>query len=82
MSTEDLFTPPPATNGAGLTYEQWMHEVDRVMLSKLGVASGDLADFMSWDMWHDNVSPSEAARECFMNDDDLGLYEDLWDADQ
>jgi hypothetical protein len=58
----------------GLTLEEWMKRVDRVVLRLAGVSVHDLADQTFWDWWHDGMKPSEAARLTLADD---GYPEDL-----
>lgn len=53
----------------GLTMEQWLDKVDRIIFDKYGISVHDLADFQIWDLWHDGVSPEEGALEALENDD-------------
>jgi hypothetical protein len=48
-------------NEEGLTFEEWMAKVDRVIAAHCGLGSGDLADQTYWDWWNDGVSPRDAA---------------------
>jgi len=56
-----------------LTYRQWMIEIDKILLNKLGVSTSDLADFCSRDLYDDGVSPEEAVLDVLENDDMDGL---------
>lgn len=47
-----------------LTYEQWMKEVDKILLSKITLTTSDMPDFPSRDKYDDGVSPQEGAESC------------------
>jgi len=51
------------TERCGLTFDDWYHEVDRLVLNTAGVGVEDLADGPSWDRWNDETSPDEYADE-------------------
>lgn len=46
----------------GKTLEAWLRDVDKVLIRRCGLTTGDLADQCYWDMWNDEVAPSEAAQ--------------------
>lgn len=68
-----------AVNDDGLTFDEWLAEVDAVIGRKIGLTSADLADFPSWDLWHDGVSPADGAAECVERDDTFGDLAGLFD---
>ena len=53
----------------GRTLKQWMAEIDAIISKRFGISSSDLADTTYWDMWHDEMTPTEAADEALANDD-------------
>ena len=53
----------------GRTLKQWMAEIDAIISKRFGISSSDLADTTYWDMWHDEMTPTEAAEEALANDD-------------
>lgn len=55
----------------GLTYTEFMRQVDRIIASKLGgMTSSDLADTVfTRDRWEDGCDPEEVAYEIMENDD-------------
>jgi hypothetical protein len=54
------------TNENGLTFDDWIRDVDQELIRICGLGSRDLADFPSWDLWHDGVPPVEAAGVCLV----------------
>lgn len=52
-----------------LTLEQWIDKVDQILLCKIGLTSGDLADFPIYDCWECGMSPEDGAYECIDSDD-------------
>ena len=53
----------------GRTLKQWMAEVDANISKRFGISVHDLADTTFWDMWNDEMTPTEAADEALANDD-------------
>ena len=53
-------------NDDGYTFEKWQVAVDMVLLRKCGLPADCLADYPSYDLWADYVSPSEAADICLV----------------
>ena len=51
------------------TLKQWMAEIDAIISKRFGISSSDLADTTYWDMWNDEMTPTEAADEALANDD-------------
>jgi hypothetical protein len=45
------------------TFDQWMKDVDKYLLRKVGLTHSDLPDFPSYDMWSDGISAEEAAQD-------------------
>jgi hypothetical protein len=43
------------------TFEEWMKEVDRVLVKRCGLCHQDLPDCCYNDWWEDGYSPAEAA---------------------
>lgn len=52
----------------GLTFQQWLKAVDRVLMARVGVGHRDLADWMWWDAWESGMSARDAALEAFEED--------------
>jgi hypothetical protein len=54
----------------GLTFKQWMREVD-AEVDKLtgGMSQYDFADWPSWSTWDSGCDPEEGAIECLEFDD-------------
>ena len=48
-------------NDQGLTYDQWMAQVDAAVKNIAGVSVYDLPDFNSYDEWSESVLPVESA---------------------
>tara|TARA_R110000764_G_scaffold165669_1_gene252542 strand:- start:1580 stop:1753 length:174 start_codon:yes stop_codon:yes gene_type:complete len=46
-----------------------MAEIDAIISKRFGISSSDLADTTYWDMWNDEMTPTEAADEALANDD-------------
>ena len=57
-----------------LTYKEWMRVVDAILTSKIGLSSGDLADFNSRDLYDDGCSPEIGAEECLLGDDTYQMF--------
>ena len=53
----------------GRTLKQWMAEIDAIISKRFGVSVHDLADTTYWDMWNDEMTPTEGAHEALANDD-------------
>ena len=47
-----------------MTYNQWVKEVDRLIIQQVGLSMHDLPDWLSRDAYEDNISPEEAAQMC------------------
>lgn len=43
----------------GRTFDEWLAEVDRILIRMVGLSSADLADAPYRDSFHDEVSPAE-----------------------
>ncbi|MAH49541.1 hypothetical protein CMI37_27210 [Candidatus Pacearchaeota archaeon] len=56
-------------NTEGYTLTEWQNAVNRILLRKIGIGIGDLADFCIWDCWNDDMSPEDGAMEAIQNDD-------------
>lgn len=46
-----------------LTFQQWMQQVDRELVSRCGLTHRDLADFKFHDAYADECDPTEVAVE-------------------
>ncbi len=46
-----------------MTFEAWMHEVDRAFIKTTGLGRDDWPDQCYWDWWDDGLEPEEAVRE-------------------
>lgn len=55
-------------NDDGLTFRQWMRQVDLEVARHCGLSASDLADQCYWDQWHDGVPPAEAAEEALLDE--------------
>ena len=53
----------------GLTYKQWIAQVDANLELRIGLGHEDVADFNSYDAWSDGMTPKEGADECIDCDD-------------
>ena len=53
----------PARNMAGMTYEEWMREVNRIVLGISGLGVDDIGDAPYRDRFDDSVAPHDMARE-------------------
>jgi Family of unknown function (DUF5419) len=49
------------------SFEQWMAEVDEVLVKKVGVSSADLPDWTYRDAFDQGSTPEEAADEAIEN---------------
>jgi len=62
-------------NYAGLTYRQYMREVDEILLEKCGVTHADLSDYCTRDAWEAGQSAHDLAYDILDNDDpDMAEY--------
>jgi hypothetical protein len=59
---------------AQLTYKNWMSIVDAILVAKVGLSSGDLADFNSRDLYDDGCPPKVGAEECLLGDDTYQMF--------
>lgn len=48
---------------AKLTFEEWMAEVNRLMVGKCGMGSEDLPDWNYRDAYNDGLTPNQAANQ-------------------
>ena len=58
------------------TYKEWSAEVDRILVKKVGLDQGCMADWLSRDAYDDGLSAEEGALICleaqdFFSDQDL-----------
>lgn len=44
-----------------MTFEQWIAQVDKIIVNKFGVSYQDLPDWTWMDAFEDNMSPKDAA---------------------
>lgn len=51
-----------------MTFDQWMAEVDVVMVGMSGLDHNCIADQTWWDWWNDEVPAQEAAEEALANE--------------
>jgi len=49
--------------GQRLSFEDWMHAVDRVIVARVVVDSADLPDICYADLYEDGATPASAARQ-------------------
>lgn len=68
---ENIMLSGDDVNDDGLTFAQWQRKVNRWVLGICGVTTEDLADYPSWDLWADGVSPREAAEICLVDWNDF-----------
>ena len=58
----------------GLTFDQWLKEVDQILVEKTGFGHEDLVDFPSYDCWYEGATPEDGAEECLEWNDVGSLY--------
>lgn len=58
----------------GISYADWMAEVDRVLWEKCQVGHADLADFCSRELYDGGCSPEEGAEEALSGDDMFSMF--------
>ncbi|QGJ88846.1 hypothetical protein SEA_YECEY3_95 [Mycobacterium phage Yecey3] len=46
-----------------MTFEQWLRQVDALLLKVWGVTSGDIADRLWRDAFEDGITPAQYVRE-------------------
>lgn len=57
----------------GVTFPQWMREVDRAISAVIpGMSHDDFADACYWDNWDAGTPPADMAAEVIAGDDMLG----------
>lgn len=56
-----------------LSFKQWLAAVNRILLAKVGMGIGDLADCCYRDWYDDEVSPADAA-DMVLEDNDFGSF--------
>lgn len=68
------------TDGDGVvrTFNAWNKAVDTILLEKVGMIAGDMADYCSWDTWDCECTPIEGAWAC-MSAQDFYSFDDLCD---
>lgn len=44
-----------------MTFENWIKEVDKILISTCGLGHDDLPDMAYWDCWDDGLTPQEMA---------------------
>ena len=54
---------------AALTFQAWMAQVDRELVSRCGLTHRDLADFLYFDAYSDECDPAEVAVEVLEDND-------------
>ena len=52
-----------------MTYQEWMNQVNSILISRVGVSADDLEDFCSRDCYDDDLSPMDGAIEAIENSD-------------
>lgn len=67
-------------NSAGLTFEEWLVQVDEILVNAIGLGHMDLSDFPSYDLWSEGCEPMEGVLSCLEYSDFpgdlLGMIED------
>ena len=66
----------PKDTRNGMSFAAWMRKVDACISAKIGMESGDLSDFMSYDCWDSEMTPAEGAYECVANDSTFAAIAD------
>ena len=49
-------------------FETWMREIDKILLSDIGVCHDDLPDQNYYDMWQDGFTPDEVVLEVLLEE--------------
>jgi hypothetical protein len=62
---------PTNPNEDGLTFAAWQVLVDIELVELCGLTAACLADYPSYDLWNDSVSPREAAEVCLVEWNDF-----------
>lgn len=54
-----------------LSFADWNTAVDRELIRLAGLTADCLADYPSYDLWNDGLTPREAAEECLVEWNDF-----------
>lgn len=46
-----------------MKFEQWIEQVDEIMIELVEIDSGSTPDWDWWDTWNEGVSPMKAVRQ-------------------
>lgn len=61
-----------------MTYEEWMKEIDMIIITRFGFGVHDLGDFLSRDMYDAGDPPVDAAWEALDRSDMRELADSLY----
>ncbi len=50
----------------GLTFQQWLCEIDVILVTRVGLSASDGLDWPAHDAWEDGLAPDEALTEIWM----------------
>jgi len=53
------------------SYREWVKEVDKHLINRIGLHMSDLPDWLSRDAYEDGIDPEEAAEMCLEEADFL-----------
>ena len=59
---EDRVLDNAGYNDNGLTFRQFMEEVDEAIDLQVGMSHMDIADYAYWDAWNDGSNPDDVAQ--------------------
>jgi hypothetical protein len=51
-----------------MKFETWMAAVDIILTKRFGMTSADMPDWCWWDLWDENLTPSEAIADYLENE--------------
>ena len=57
-----------------MSFEDWMKNVDRILIGKIGLSSRDLVDRDWWCAWDDELDPAEAIETLIADPDDVETF--------
>ncbi len=61
----------------GLTFQQWLCEIDAILVTYIGLSANDGADWSSFDTWESGCSPGDAIEVWLAWQDDPDMLGEL-----
>lgn len=50
-----------------MTFDEWLKEVDKILMKRIGLTQDCLPDWLSYDTWETGTSPEGGAEECIIS---------------